>query len=57
MNPDRLLIAAAFACFVVAFICTTGTGLILGLGATGWIAAGLALGTLTMVLGGVRHRK
>jgi hypothetical protein len=57
MKLDKLLTILAFACFVVAFICTTGSGLILGLGAIGWIAAGLALWTLTKLCGGVRLRK
>ena len=57
MNPDKLLIIAALACFVIAFICATGTGLILGLDGIGWIAAGLAGATLSVLLAGGRLRK
>ena len=42
---------------MVAFICATGSNLFLGLGAIGWIAAGLAGATLAMLLGDVRHRR
>jgi hypothetical protein len=57
MNLDKLLIVAAFVCFAVAFICATGTNLILGLGSIGWIAGGFGLATLAMLLGGVRLRR
>jgi hypothetical protein len=57
MDLDKVLIIAALICFVVAFICATGSNLILGLGAIGWIAAGLAVATLSRLLGGVRHRR
>jgi hypothetical protein len=57
MNLDKLLVILAFVAFAVAFICATGSGLILGLGASGWIAAGLAVATLSMIFGGVRLRR
>ncbi|MGA2469562.1 MAG: hypothetical protein ABSG64_02595 [Solirubrobacteraceae bacterium] len=57
MKLDKLLIILALACFVVAFICAAATEKILGLGTIGWIPAGLALATLTKLVGGVRLRK
>ncbi|HEY5260997.1 MAG TPA: hypothetical protein VIJ33_02695 [Solirubrobacteraceae bacterium] len=56
MELDRILIIAAVVCFVIAFICSTGSNLILGLGSIGWIAAGLAVVTLARLFGGVSRR-
>jgi len=56
-DRDKLLIVAALICFVVAFICSTGSNLILGLGSIGWIAAGLALAALATLVGGIGHRR
>jgi hypothetical protein len=54
MTLNLLIRILAFVAFVIAFICAAGSNLVLGLGALGWTAAGLALWVLSTLFGDVQ---